>query len=116
MQKCIGGINFIGGDVPGFYGDPVHQDNPFIETVEEFTYVDKVKKQKVISEKIIKKPNWDKALIKDWYRLGAFMPFFRAHSHFDGHPREPYCFPNDVKDNLREIMQMRYKLLIYLYT
>lgn len=30
LQKSIAGINFIGGDVPGFYGSPVHKDCPVI--------------------------------------------------------------------------------------
>ena len=116
LQKSIAGISFIGGDVPGFYGDPVKKDEPFIETKEEYTYVPKGTTKKVIGERIVKKPNWDKELIKEWYRLGAFMPFFRAHAHLDSYRREPWCFSDDVLESVKDTIQLRYKLLLYLYT
>ena len=35
---------------------------------------------------------WDHDLIVSWYRLGVFMPFFRAHACMDTIRREPYLF------------------------
>ena len=43
-----------------------------------------------------KQIKWDTQLIISWYRLGVFMPFFRAHSHIDNLRREPWCFGEET--------------------
>ena len=70
---------------------------------------------KLIVEKI-EKPKWDEELITSWYRLGIYMPFFRAHSHIDTLRREPWCFSDEANSNIKSSISLRYKLLIYLYT
>lgn len=82
--------------------------------------VKKTKKTKrevlVPAERIVEIPNFDTNLIHSWYRLGAFTPFFRAHAHIKSHRREPYCFNNELQDLVRETLQLRYKMLVYIYT
>ena len=103
MQISQCGISFIGGDVPGFYNNPIkaepEKDEPDKEPV--------VKK---------KEKQWDTDLILSWYRLGVFMPFFRAHSHIDNLRREPWCFGEETCKLIQKSVLLRYKLLVYLYT
>lgn len=87
----MAGISFVGGDVPGFYGNPMLK-------LEDGT------------------EKWDEELIKSWYRLGIFMPFFRAHAHIDTLRREPWCFSPETTVILRNTIILRYRLLAYLYT
>jgi len=116
LQKSIAGISFIGGDVPGFYGDPL-RNGPKTILVDEIVYTTETGEPLIEGRTIkVEKPNWDGKLLKAWYRLGAFMPFFRAHGHLDSFKREPWHFPEDVLNNVRETIQLRYKLLFYLYT
>ena len=70
---------------------------------------------KLFSEKT-ESPNWDEDLIKAWYRLGIFMPFFRAHAHIDSIRREPWVFSQETNLQLRDTIRLRYALLVYLYT
>ena len=118
LQKTVCGISFIGGDVPGFY------NNPLLPKVEEVEHEKKeeVKENatgqpmpKLVVEKI-EKPQWDEELITSWYRLGIYMPFFRAHSHIDTLRREPWCFSDAACSNIKSSIILRYKLLVYLYT
>lgn len=61
------GINFVGADVPGFYGNPETEDK-----------------------------EWDHSLVVSWYKVGVLMPFFRAHSHCETKRREPWCFDSSL--------------------
>jgi alpha 1,3-glucosidase len=88
LQKSLCGISFVGGDVPGFYGDPF------------FSGTKKL----------------DSKLYISFYRLGIFMPFFRAHAHIDSVRREPWMFDTTTLKTVRNLIVLRYKLLAYLYT
>ncbi len=50
-----------------------------------------------------------------WLQYGVFQPIFRPHSQ-EQVPAEPIFYDNDVKNQVREMMKMRYKLTPYLYT
>jgi len=54
------------------------------------------------------------SLMVRWHQLGAFLVFFRNHTGKDTPPQEPYAFRD--KGILREVIQLRYRLLPYLYT
>lgn len=47
--------------------------------------------------------------------MGVFMPFFRAHAHHDCPRREPFMFEKPICDIIRSTINLRYKLLPYMY-
>ena len=51
-----------------------------------------------------------------WIQLGVFHPFCRAHSSGDHGNQEPWSFDEDVIDIVRKFIELRYKLLPYIYT
>lgn len=51
-----------------------------------------------------------------WIQLGIFHPFCRVHSSGDHGDQEPWSFDEDVTDIVRKFVELRYKLLPYLYT
>ncbi len=51
-----------------------------------------------------------------WIQLGIFHPFCRVHSSGDHGDQEPWAFDEDVTDITRKFIELRYKLLPYLYT
>ncbi|XP_063933718.1 neutral alpha-glucosidase AB-like [Zophobas morio] len=55
-------------------------------------------------------------LMVRWYQLGAFYPFFRAHSHVDTKRREPWLFEEPYLDRIRAALRHRYNILAYMYT
>jgi alpha 1,3-glucosidase len=58
----------------------------------------------------------DTELYQRWYQAGAWLPFFRAHSGKATPKREPYLFPEDVQNVIRNAIQQRYKHLPVWYT
>jgi alpha 1,3-glucosidase len=52
----------------------------------------------------------------DVSKAGAWLPFFRAHSGKATPKREPYLFPEDVQNVIRNAIQQRYKHLPVWYT
>lgn len=50
------------------------------------------------------------------FQAGAFLPFYRAHSHIDTKRREPYLFPQDTRLLIRAALRKRYSYLPYWYT
>ncbi|MCG2583737.1 glycoside hydrolase family 31 protein [Massilia sp. TS11] len=50
-----------------------------------------------------------------WMQLGAFTPYFRNHSGYDTKAAEPWTFGEDVLNNVRSYINLRYRLLPYLY-
>jgi alpha-glucosidase len=51
-----------------------------------------------------------------WMELGAFYPFMRCHSHHRSRPQEPWAFGPEVEAIARGAIELRYRLLPYLYT
>jgi len=51
-----------------------------------------------------------------FYQLGAFFPFFRAHTHIDCPNREPWLQTQRVQAAIRQSLDQRYDLIHYLYT
>jgi alpha-glucosidase len=50
-----------------------------------------------------------------WLQLGTFSPFFRTHSQTGSAPQEPWAFGKEILDISREHIELRYRLLPYLY-
>lgn len=55
-------------------------------------------------------------LFARWIALGVFHPFCRVHSSGDHGDQEPWTFDENVTDITRKFIELRYKLLPYLYT
>lgn len=60
--------------------------------------------------------NPDAELFERWYQAGAFLPFFRAHSHIDTRRREPWLFPEATMMVVRDAIRRRYSYLPFWYT
>jgi len=54
-------------------------------------------------------------LLVRWYQLGAFTPFFRAHSSIDTRFREPFHLSEFVNVHIKNAIELRYKLLPFWY-
>lgn len=57
-----------------------------------------------------------KELFARWIQQGVFTPFFRTHSIKNSKAQEPWSFGEEVEDNVREYINLRYKLLPYIYS
>jgi alpha-glucosidase len=55
-------------------------------------------------------------LFARWIELGALYPFARGHSWRGSTPHEPWVFGDDVTNVARRYLELRYRLLPYLYT
>jgi len=51
-----------------------------------------------------------------WVQLAVFHPFFRTHSSGDHGDQEPWTFGQDTVDIVRKAIELRYRILPYLYT
>lgn len=60
--------------------------------------------------------NPDPELYLRWFQLAAFLPFFRGHSAFITPQRCPWDFGEPYLSIARNFLQLRYRLLPYLYT
>ncbi len=58
----------------------------------------------------------DGELYVRWVALGAFHPFFRTHSSGDHGDQEPWSFGEDFAQLARGFIELRYRLLPYMYT
>ncbi|HET8828015.1 MAG TPA: TIM-barrel domain-containing protein, partial [Pelobium sp.] len=54
-------------------------------------------------------------LFTRWIQLGVFSPFMRAHSAGDTAEREPWSFGPELEAINRKFIELRYKLLPYIY-
>jgi alpha-glucosidase len=55
-------------------------------------------------------------LFRRWLQMAVFTPFFRTHSAHFTPLREPWTFDKATLDISRSILQLRYRLMPYLYT
>lgn len=55
-------------------------------------------------------------LFERWYQAGAFQPFFRSHASDSTARREPWLFPVDTMDVIRNAVNLRYSYLPFWYT
>jgi alpha-glucosidase len=58
----------------------------------------------------------DGELFTRWIQMGTFSPFMRAHSAGDTIEREPWSFGEPYTSINRKFIELRYKLLPYLYS
>jgi alpha-glucosidase len=56
------------------------------------------------------------ALYARWIQIGAFSPFFRGHSMINTRDAEPWAFGEEVEEIARNFIQLRYRLIPYLYS
>ena len=57
--------------------------------------------------------NYQELLIR-WYQWGAFNPIFRIHGYQS--ETEPWKFGKHVEDNMKKMLDLRYRLLLYIYS
>jgi alpha-D-xyloside xylohydrolase len=57
--------------------------------------------------------NYQELLIR-WYQWGAFNPIFRIHGYQS--ETEPWKYGQQVEDNMRKMLNLRYRLLPYIYS
>ncbi|TFF36394.1 glycoside hydrolase family 31 protein [Mucilaginibacter psychrotolerans] len=58
----------------------------------------------------------DGELFTRWIQLGTFSPFMRAHSAGDTKEREPWSFGEPFTSINRKFIELRYRLIPYLYS
>lgn len=51
-----------------------------------------------------------------WMELAAFYPFMRGHAHTRARPQEPWAFNEATEALARQALELRYRLLPYLYS
>ncbi|HET6630663.1 MAG TPA: TIM-barrel domain-containing protein [Woeseiaceae bacterium] len=51
-----------------------------------------------------------------WMQVGAFSPLFRSHTAANTPDQEPWSFGEQVEEIAREAIELRYRLLPYLYS
>jgi alpha-glucosidase len=58
----------------------------------------------------------DGELFTRWIQFGVFSPFMRAHSAGDTKEREPWSFGEELEAINRKFIELRYRLLPYIYS
>lgn len=58
----------------------------------------------------------DGELYTRWIQMAVFHPFFRTHSSGDHGDKEPWTFGQFYEDIVRKFIELRYRLLPYMYT
>ena len=53
-------------------------------------------------------------LLTRWYQWGAFNPIFRIHGYMT--ETEPWKYGQTVEDNMRKMLNLRYRLIPYIYS
>jgi alpha-glucosidase len=55
-------------------------------------------------------------LFARWISIGTFSPFFRVHAMINSRDSEPWSYGEEVEQIARNYIQLRYKLLPYIYS
>ncbi|AWR96872.1 glycoside hydrolase family 31 protein [Acidianus sulfidivorans JP7] len=55
-------------------------------------------------------------LLTRYFQLALFFPFFRTHKAPDGIDTEPIYLPSPYKEKVKEVINIRYKFLPYIYS
>lgn len=58
----------------------------------------------------------DPEMCTRWMQIGAFQTFFRNHNGFDGIDQDPAALGMDVAAASKSIIEVRYRLLPFLYS
>jgi alpha-glucosidase len=56
------------------------------------------------------------ALYTRWVSIGAFAPFFRGHTMINSRDSEPWSYGEEAEEISRNYINMRYKLMPYIYS
>ncbi|MFN3997322.1 TIM-barrel domain-containing protein [Algoriphagus sp.] len=56
------------------------------------------------------------SLFARWMSIGAFSPFYRAHSMINSNDAEPWAFGEEVEEISRNYIKLRYRLLPTIYS
>lgn len=59
--------------------------------------------------------NCSEELLIRWYEAGTFLPFFRNHSAITARYQEPWAFGESTEKIIKKYIELRYKLLPYIY-
>jgi alpha-glucosidase len=51
-----------------------------------------------------------------WMQIGAFIPYFRNHTGYNSRSSEPWTYGEDALPIIRNYINLRYKLLPYIYS
>lgn len=62
----------------------------------------------------VEKPEGE--LYTRWIQMAVFHPFFRTHTSGDHGDKEPWTFGPDYEGIIRKFIELRYRLLPYIYT
>jgi alpha-glucosidase len=60
--------------------------------------------------------NGTSSLYARWIQIGAFNPYFRSHTGINTKSAEPWAFGEEVLEISRNYINLRYKLMPYLYS
>ncbi len=55
-------------------------------------------------------------LFARWMQAGVFTPLFRNHTTINSRDQEPWTFGEEIEDNARDMISLRYELMPYIYT
>jgi alpha-glucosidase len=55
-------------------------------------------------------------LLTRWVELGIFQPFCRNHAAWNARPQEPWAFGEPYETHVRNLLQLRQRLMPYLYS
>jgi len=58
----------------------------------------------------------DKNLYIRWMSIASFAPFFRSHSMINTRSGEPWTFGEEAEENVRNYINLRYRLMPYIYS
>lgn len=58
----------------------------------------------------------DVRLFARWFSIGALSPFFRGHTMINSRDAEPWTFGEEVEQISRNYLNLRYRLLPYIYS